>query len=339
MPEPPARRTRRRTGAIRDGCRGRLDRDRPDDALPPTSILPIEAVVRGYLAGSGWKEYQATGDGLRDRAARGPARERPAARADLHAGDEGRGGRARREHRLRRRWSRSSASRAMAARVRDRSAHRAVPLRGRRRRAAAGILLADTKFEFGHRPGDRRAPPHRRGPDARFVALLGCRDVRAGPPAGELRQAVRARLARDPAVGQDRARSGPARTTSSTARAPATSRPSSGSPAPASSATCRRTSSPHDARFRFAVNVTPKPGILDPQGRAVEGSLGHLGIDGVSDVRVGRRVELTVDAADEAAARGRRRAAGVGAAVEPAHRGVRDRAARRDLVAVAAGQG
>jgi phosphoribosylformylglycinamidine synthase len=55
--------------------------------------------------------------------------------------------------------------------------------------------------------------------------------------------------------------------------------------------------------FRFAVNVTPKPGILDPQGRAVEGSLGHLGIDGVSDVRVGRRVELTVEAADQAAAR------------------------------------
>jgi len=53
---------------------------------------------------------------------------------------------------------------------------------------------------------------------------------------------------------------------------------------------------------RFAVNVTPKAGILDPQGRAVEGSLGHLGISGVSAVRVGRRVELTVDAADEAAA-------------------------------------
>jgi phosphoribosylformylglycinamidine synthase subunit PurS len=55
--------------------------------------------------------------------------------------------------------------------------------------------------------------------------------------------------------------------------------------------------------YRFAVNVTPKPGILDPQGRAVEGSLGHLGIEGVSGVRVGRRVELTVEAADEAAAR------------------------------------
>ena len=54
--------------------------------------------------------------------------------------------------------------------------------------------------------------------------------------------------------------------------------------------------------FRFAVNVTPKPGILDPQGRAVEGSLGHLGIDGVSAVRIGRRAELTVDAADESSA-------------------------------------
>ena len=54
---------------------------------------------------------------------------------------------------------------------------------------------------------------------------------------------------------------------------------------------------------RFAVNVTPKPGILDPQGRAVEGSLGHLGIEGVYAVRVGRRVELSVDAADAAAAR------------------------------------
>jgi phosphoribosylformylglycinamidine synthase subunit PurS len=55
--------------------------------------------------------------------------------------------------------------------------------------------------------------------------------------------------------------------------------------------------------FRFAVNVTPKEGILDPQGRAVEGSLPHLGVTGVSDVRVGRRVELSVDAPTEAEAR------------------------------------
>ena len=55
--------------------------------------------------------------------------------------------------------------------------------------------------------------------------------------------------------------------------------------------------------YRFAVNVTPKEGILDPQGRAVESSLGHLGIEGVSAVRVGRRVELTVAADDATTAR------------------------------------
>ena len=55
--------------------------------------------------------------------------------------------------------------------------------------------------------------------------------------------------------------------------------------------------------FRFAVNVLPKAGILDPQGRAVEGSLAHLGVSGVSGVRVGRRVELAVEAESEGDAR------------------------------------
>ena len=55
--------------------------------------------------------------------------------------------------------------------------------------------------------------------------------------------------------------------------------------------------------FRFAVNVTPKEGILDPQGRAVEGGLPHLGVTNVSGVRVGRRVEMTVEAASEEDAR------------------------------------
>ncbi len=55
--------------------------------------------------------------------------------------------------------------------------------------------------------------------------------------------------------------------------------------------------------YRFCVSVMPKPGILDPQGRAVEGSLPHLGVDSVHEVRVGRRVELSVDGASEGAAR------------------------------------
>lgn len=61
--------------------------------------------------------------------------------------------------------------------------------------------------------------------------------------------------------------------------------------------------SDHNRTWRYAVNVTPKPGILDPQGKAVERSLPHLGIAGVSGVRVGRRVELSVSALDEDAAR------------------------------------
>jgi phosphoribosylformylglycinamidine synthase PurS subunit len=47
----------------------------------------------------------------------------------------------------------------------------------------------------------------------------------------------------------------------------------------------------------------PRDGILDPQGRAVESALPQLGAGAVHDVRVGRRVELTVEAASELAAR------------------------------------
>jgi phosphoribosylformylglycinamidine synthase PurS subunit len=54
--------------------------------------------------------------------------------------------------------------------------------------------------------------------------------------------------------------------------------------------------------FRFAVDVLPKDGILDPQGRAVELSLAHLDVSGVHGVRVGRRIELNVEATDEAEA-------------------------------------
>jgi len=55
--------------------------------------------------------------------------------------------------------------------------------------------------------------------------------------------------------------------------------------------------------FRFSVSIMPRTGILDPQGRAVEAALPQLGAGSVHDVRVGRRVELTVDASDESAAR------------------------------------
>jgi phosphoribosylformylglycinamidine synthase subunit PurS len=43
------------------------------------------------------------------------------------------------------------------------------------------------------------------------------------------------------------------------------------------------------------VLIRPKEGILDPQGKAVERALPALGFEGISDVRVGRLVELEVD--------------------------------------------
>ena len=46
---------------------------------------------------------------------------------------------------------------------------------------------------------------------------------------------------------------------------------------------------------RIVVEVMPKPEILDPQGKAVVGSLPRLGFDQFTGVRQGRRFELTVD--------------------------------------------
>jgi phosphoribosylformylglycinamidine synthase len=55
--------------------------------------------------------------------------------------------------------------------------------------------------------------------------------------------------------------------------------------------------------YRLAVSVMPKEGILDPQGRAVEAALPQLGAASVHNVRVGRRIEMTVEADDALAAR------------------------------------
>ena len=46
---------------------------------------------------------------------------------------------------------------------------------------------------------------------------------------------------------------------------------------------------------RVVVDVMPKPEILDPQGKAVQGALPRLGFTGVSEVRQGKRFELEID--------------------------------------------
>ena len=63
--------------------------------------LPVECIVRGYVAGSGWKDYKKTGAICGIELPAGTAGERPAPRADLHPLDQGRTRRARREHLLR----------------------------------------------------------------------------------------------------------------------------------------------------------------------------------------------------------------------------------------------
>lgn len=52
---------------------------------------------------------------------------------------------------------------------------------------------------------------------------------------------------------------------------------------------------------RARVTVRLKPAILDPQGRAVEATLGRLGFEGVSALRVGKIVEFTVRGSREEA--------------------------------------
>lgn len=54
--------------------------------------------------------------------------------------------------------------------------------------------------------------------------------------------------------------------------------------------------------FSAVVDVMPKAGISDPQGQAIERALPGLGFEGFDHVRVGRRIELTLEASDEATA-------------------------------------
>ena len=51
--------------------------------------------------------------------------------------------------------------------------------------------------------------------------------------------------------------------------------------------------------FRVSVHITPRKGILDPQGKAVEGALHTLGFDGVREVHVGRHIVIETEAPSE----------------------------------------
>ena len=55
--------------------------------------------------------------------------------------------------------------------------------------------------------------------------------------------------------------------------------------------------------YTAQIKVMPLKNLLDPQGKAVMGGLKNLGIAGVNDVRIGKHIDLTIEAETEADAK------------------------------------
>jgi phosphoribosylformylglycinamidine synthase len=62
---------------------------------------------------------------------------------------------------------------------------------------------------------------------------------------------------------------------------------------------------PRESRpgMKAHIKITLKPGVLDPQGKAIQNALAGLGFSGVSDVRQGKYIEVELAEADERKAR------------------------------------
>ena len=56
-------------------------------------------------------------------------------------------------------------------------------------------------------------------------------------------------------------------------------------------------------KFRAEIDVMPKKELLDPQGKAVSGSMKNLGLPEIGNVRIGKHTSLEVEAADAASAK------------------------------------
>ena len=163
--------------------------------------LPVEAIVRGYLIGSGWKDYQKTGAvcgialpaGLRQADRLPDAIYTPSTKADAGAHDEN----VDFAHTV------GLLGRDLAGQVRD------AALRLYTECAAyaltRGIIIADTKFEFGlDAEGRLHLIDEVLTPDS--SRFWPADQYQPGIQPAEFRQAVRARLSGDPGLGQDPAR-------------------------------------------------------------------------------------------------------------------------------------
>ena len=240
-------------------------------------MVPVECVVRGYITGSGWKDYQATGAVCGIELPAGLRGVRAAAGADLHARHQGRGRRPRRERRLRPRGRdrrRPGAARGAAPALdRDLRARRA------RTRASAGSSSPTPSSSSAAARTARSCSATRCcTPDSsRFWPADGYEPGRSQPSFDK-------QFVRDWASGSgwDKSPPAPALPDGGGRGHPRAlpARPTSGSPASPSSAWLERS-----ARVKARVLIRPKEGILDPQGQAVERALPALGFDGVSNVQ------------------------------------------------------
>ena len=250
-------------------------------------MLPIECVVRGYLSGSGWKDYLATGAvcghtlpaGLEESAKLPEPIFTPATKAQT-GHDEN--------------IDRAAAVELVGEERFDEVERLTLELYRfvSEHAAARGIILADTKLEFGVDDegrlvlGDEAFTPD----SSRFWPAD---EYAPGGAAAVVRQAVRARLLRDARLGQDRI---PARSCPTTSSSGTRGRYVEAFERLTGIGVRRvRRATRGRARMKATVLVRPKPGILDPQGQAVESSLRHLGFT-VDEVRVGRVVDLEVEA-------------------------------------------
>jgi len=56
-------------------------------------------------------------------------------------------------------------------------------------------------------------------------------------------------------------------------------------------------------KFKAHINIMPHKELLDPQGKTVTKNMAGVDVSGVEDVRIGKRIEMTLAADDEASAK------------------------------------
>ena len=265
-------------------------------------MLPIECIVRGYLSGSAWKEYQKTATmhgtalpaGLRESDRLPEPVFTPSTKAtDGH--DEN--------------ISYEEAAdlvgtdTAMKARALSLAAYE----RGAARAFGRGIVIADTKFELGFIDGELAICDEILTPDS--VAFLGRECLGTRHDAAVVRQAAGAGLGREHRLGQGVG--APAD--------PGGGRRSHARPLRGRLRTDHRTfgsptgTATSHVKFTAVVEITGREGIADPQGQTIERALPALGFEGVEHVRVGK-----VDPFRPRSSRRDRRTDTGGVAVRPA---------------------